>query len=56
METAKPRFLVRRMGLRDLSQVLDIERLSFSQPWSYSAYLAELSRPRFAHYIVCCEG
>lgn len=56
MNARIPRYIIRRMGLGDLPEVMEIERLSFAQPWSHAAYLAELSRPRFCHYIVCSEG
>ncbi|MBE3577159.1 MAG: ribosomal protein S18-alanine N-acetyltransferase [Limnochordales bacterium] len=44
------------MRLRDLDQVLRIERLSFSSPWSRAAFLSELLENDRARYIVARIG
>jgi len=38
-----------------LKQILDIERLCFSAPWSEASYAAEFSDER-AHYLVALSG
>ncbi len=40
------------MRVRDLNDVMVIERLSFSTPWSKSAFLSELLENDRAHYLV----
>ncbi|GAX88795.1 ribosomal-protein-alanine N-acetyltransferase RimI [Effusibacillus lacus] len=40
------------MHLSDIDRILEIERQSFSAPWSRSAFEAELTRNHFAKYIV----
>ena len=42
--------------LRDLDQVLRIERLSFSAPWSRAAFLSELLENDRARYFVARIG
>lgn len=46
---------VRNMKLKDLDQVMAIERVSFPVPWSRESYMNELRNP-FATYIVAEEG
>lgn len=43
---------LRRMTVKDLDQVMQIERRSFSAPWSRHAFLTELVDNQFARYIV----
>jgi ribosomal-protein-alanine N-acetyltransferase len=43
---------VDRMTLRDVPEVMAIERESFSAPWPASAYRRELIENRMAHYFV----
>jgi ribosomal-protein-alanine N-acetyltransferase len=43
---------LRRMTVHDLDQVMQIERRSFSAPWSRHAFLTELVDNQFARYIV----
>src|SRR5579864_2309606 len=43
---------VDRMTLRDVPEVMAIERDSFSAPWPSSAYRRELIENRMAHYFV----
>ncbi|MBE3598704.1 MAG: ribosomal protein S18-alanine N-acetyltransferase [Limnochordaceae bacterium] len=40
------------MRVRDLNDIMVIERLSFSTPWSKSAFLSELLENERAHYLV----
>lgn len=39
-----------------LSQVEEIEKVSFPTPWSLSAFLYEITQNDFAHYIVAMSG
>lgn len=43
---------VDRMTLRDVPEVMAIERESFTAPWPVSAYRRELIENRMAHYFV----
>jgi ribosomal-protein-alanine N-acetyltransferase len=54
MKTAT-RFLVRRMRLSDIPQVLEVERESFPSMWPPTAFRRELQQNRLAHYIVVGE-
>ncbi len=40
------------MTLRDLDEVIAIERLSFDMPWSVDSFRTELCLNRFAHYVL----
>jgi ribosomal-protein-alanine N-acetyltransferase len=40
------------MKTEDLDDVLEIEKASFTTPWSRNAFLNELRDNQFAHYIV----
>lgn len=42
---------VRRMTAEDIAQVLEVERASFSDPWSAESFAATLLLP-YAHYYV----
>ena len=55
MKTAT-RFLVRRMRLSDIPQVLEVERQSFPSMWPPTAFRRELQQNRVAHYIVIGEA
>ena len=46
------KYLIRRMTESDLDEVMEIERESFSLPWSRDSYLGELNNS-FANYMVC---
>ena len=50
------RFLVRRMSLSDIPQVLEVERQSFPSMWPPTAFRRELQQNRLAHYIVIGEA
>jgi ribosomal-protein-alanine N-acetyltransferase len=45
-------YLVERMGLEDIPQVVDIERQAFPSPWPARAYRYEVTQNRLAHYFV----
>jgi ribosomal-protein-alanine N-acetyltransferase len=49
------RYLVRRMRIADIPQVLEIERESFPSMWPPTAFRRELQQNRLAHYIVIGE-
>lgn len=38
--------------MRDLDDVMRIERASFASPWSRGAFLGELTENHFAHYVI----
>jgi len=42
----------RSMTIDDVEQVLTIEKLSFTPPWSHKTFINELSNNIFAHFIV----
>lgn len=44
--------VIRRMLLRDLDNVLQVEHRAFTAPWSRQAFLGELVENRLARYIV----
>lgn len=45
-------YLIRRMTVRDLDEVMAIETQVFSLPWSKQSYMGELKN-QFATYLVC---
>jgi len=45
-------YIVRRMTLEDLPEVMEIEKVSFKRPWPLSAYHYELTRNDRGFYIV----
>lgn len=49
-------YTIRPMDLRDLPQVIRIERDSFSSPWSADYFHHELARNKVSKYLVACEG
>jgi ribosomal-protein-alanine N-acetyltransferase len=49
------RYLVERMELEDISQVLEVDRESYPVPWPASAYRREILHNRNAHYYVVRE-
>lgn len=54
MRTAT-RYLVRRMRIEDVPQVLEIERQSFPTMWPPTAFKREIQQNRLARYIVVVE-
>jgi len=47
---------IRRLGPEHLDQILAIENVSFSHPWSRESYLYELKQNRLSHYYGCFSG
>ncbi|MCX7904650.1 MAG: ribosomal protein S18-alanine N-acetyltransferase [Caloramator sp.] len=45
-------FLLRDMKLEDIDDVVKIEHLSFKTPWTYEAFLSEITRNKVAKYRV----
>jgi ribosomal-protein-alanine N-acetyltransferase len=48
--------VLRRMSPDDLDAVIEIEKRSFKQPWSRSAYLMDLLHNEMATYLVLLPG
>lgn len=48
-------FFFRKMIARDLDRIMEIEKESFSLPWSRESYEGE-TKNRFATYLVCEVG
>ena len=46
---------IRPMTVSDVGEILEIERRSFESPWTERAFISELTRNRFADYIVACS-
>jgi ribosomal-protein-alanine N-acetyltransferase len=49
-------FLIRDMKLEDIDDVVKIEHLSFKTPWTYEAFLSEITRNKVAKYRVIEKG
>jgi len=47
--------IIRPMEIGDLEKILEIERRSFSFPWTYNIFLRELTLNRYARYFVLEE-
>lgn len=47
--------IIMPMRLEDLPQVMEIDRLSFPQPWTEQSYRFELEENQNAHFIVALE-
>ena len=45
-------YVIEPMQLRDVAEVMEIERLSFPTPWSARAYRYELQENNLSHYLV----
>lgn len=45
-----------RLGPEHIEQMLSIEQLSFSHPWTRESYLYELDANPLAHYFGCFAG
>jgi len=45
-------YVIEPMQLRDVAQVMEIERLSFPSPWSARAYRYELKENNLSHYFI----
>lgn len=51
-----PGYIIRKMTAKDVESIMEIEKVSFSLPWSMDSYLGELKNS-FANYLVVdCEG
>lgn len=46
----------RRMTLKDLDQIMALEKVSFTAPWSRNAFTGELTDNHFARYLVMQLG
>ncbi|TEU22183.1 MAG: ribosomal-protein-alanine N-acetyltransferase [Anaerolineales bacterium] len=45
-------YVIEPMQLRDVAEVMEIERLSFPTPWSARAYRYELQENNLSHYLI----
>ncbi len=52
MADARIPLIVQRMEVRDIPEVMAIEKVSFPLPWSATAYRHELTQNDLSHYIV----
>ncbi len=50
-----PSLSIRPMAERDLDEVLAIERMSFSNPWTDVMFLAELRENPFARFLIAAR-
>jgi ribosomal-protein-alanine N-acetyltransferase len=48
----QPSMEIRRMRLEDVDHILEVEKQSFTTPWSREAFQNELTQNHFAHYVV----
>ena len=46
------KIIVRPMELDDLEEVLNIEKKSFPNPWTYNIFYYELTQNKYAKYFV----
>jgi ribosomal-protein-alanine N-acetyltransferase len=51
----RPDILIAPMTVADISQVVEIDRLSFPLPWSANSYRYELTQNRAAHFRVAVD-
>lgn len=49
-------FIIDEMTIDDLSEVFEIERASFSDPWSVDLFEAELQNPHSFNLVVRCNS
>lgn len=47
---------IRRMELQDIERIMDIEKRSFADPWSESAYITEISNTSAYYIVICVDG
>lgn len=47
---------IRKMKEGDLKEVMEIEKVSFSSPWSRNVFAQEVKENRYAHYFVLEDG
>ena len=43
---------ISRMGIEDIDDVMVVEKLSFTIPWSKNALIEEVTKNTFAKYII----
>jgi ribosomal-protein-alanine N-acetyltransferase len=43
---------IRSMEIDDLKKVLEIEKKSFSDPWTYDIFFSEITQNRYARYFI----
>jgi len=43
---------IRSMEIDDLKKVLEIEKKSFSVPWTYNMFFSEITQNRYARYFI----
>ncbi|MGB9857771.1 MAG: ribosomal protein S18-alanine N-acetyltransferase [Dictyoglomaceae bacterium] len=55
MEEEKKDFEIRTMNEKDIDEVYEINRLSFSSPWSKESFERELFNNKIAHYFVAVK-
>jgi len=55
MQTTALRYVVRPMDLGDISQVMEIEKVSFPSVWPSTAFKREIQHNRLARYLVVVE-
>ncbi|GED17689.1 alanine acetyltransferase [Aneurinibacillus migulanus] len=48
--------IIRRMEMKDLDGIEEVERLSFQTPWSRDSFINELKQNVFARYFVAEKG
>lgn len=48
-------FTIREMVEEDIISVLEVDRLSFSAPWTKETYVQEVKNNQYAHYFVIEE-
>ncbi|MCG0276351.1 MAG: ribosomal protein S18-alanine N-acetyltransferase [Thermosediminibacteraceae bacterium] len=51
-KASQEKVTIELMKLEDLDQVIEIEKLSFTNPWSRNAFFLELTDNHFSTYIV----
>ena len=49
-------FIIRRMREEDIPQVVEIEKMAFSRPWSKSIFKATLLLPYAAYYVAVASA
>jgi ribosomal-protein-alanine N-acetyltransferase len=44
-----------KMEFSHLPQIMEIEKKSFSDPWSRKSFIREITQNHYAHYFVACQ-
>lgn len=55
-DEVKMSYYIRRMREEDIPQVVEIEKIAFSRPWTRSIFKAVLLLPYAAYYVAAEEG